>query len=123
MIKSTRVVIFIGLMLPLFSCSTSKVSGEKKEWKETVVYYSPTHIGGARTYMPMTEKIIRTRKHKKINSPRLYKEIRSILNSSCSGGKPQDNMMILAQIDTGKIAIHQDGIITVNNKVCSNITN
>ena len=118
--KKTRVAGLFGLLFSLLSCTSSEVNVSNNF--KAIVYYSPTHINGARTVIPMTEKRIRRKKTKNIVSQQLYKSIDSIINSSCSGGTPDDNMMILIQINTGEIAIHQNGKISVKNKVCNNVT-
>ncbi len=121
--KIINVVGLFGLLLILLSCSNNETKNISNHHpKEIIVYYSPTHISGARTYLPMTEKRIRRKMTKKITSPKLYNSIESIIHSSCSGTTPDDNMMILAQINTDKIAIHQNGKVSVKNRVCNNVT-
>lgn len=121
--KKTSVIGLFGLLLILLSCTNNETKNtSNNNSKEIIVYYSPTHITGARTIMPMTEQRIKRKNSKKITSPRLYNSLENIINSSCSGNTPEDNMMILAQINTGKIAIHQNGRVSVKNRVCNNIT-
>lgn len=119
--KIINVLGLFGLFLILLSCTNNEIKNTNNNSKEVIVYYSPAHIRGARTYMPMTEKRIRREMTKKITSPKLYNSIESIIHSSCSGTTPDDNLMILAQINTGKIAIHQNGRVSVKNRVCNNI--
>ncbi len=111
------IVVSISI-LGLFSCGAPRLIDLEKTPVVTV-YYSPAHIRGARTIMPMTISRIRKKMKKKLVSKPLYQNVNSIILLSCVGGKAEDNMMILAETDQGNLGIHQNRTVTVNGKLCS----